>query len=179
MVNIEVGPYTYGYQNIKTIFKDEFPNFKLKIGKFCSIASNIRIYAGYGYHDSKSISTYPFGYVETGTFGTTKYNMGVSKGDVVIGNDVWIGDNVTIMTGVYIADGAIIATNSHVIKNVEPYAMIGGNPAKLIKYRFEENDIKQLLHISWWNWDIAKINKFKHLLNSRDIKYFIEEAKKQ
>lgn len=171
---IEAGNYTYGHKNIQVVFSNEFPHFKVKIGKFCSIASNIRIYAGHGYHDSKSISTYPFGYVEKQAFGNTKYNVGTTKGDVVIGNDVWVGDNVTIMSGVHIGDGSIIATNSHVTKDIPEYSIVGGNPAAVIKYRFNEQDIKKLISISWWNWNIEKITKFKEVLNSGDIEKFFD-----
>jgi virginiamycin A acetyltransferase len=72
-----------------------------------------------------------------------------TKGNVIIGNDVWIGSNVTIMSGVTIGDGAVIANNSHVVKNVEPYTLVGGNPAKLIKYRFSKEQIEKLLKIKW------------------------------
>jgi virginiamycin A acetyltransferase len=81
------------------------------------------------------------------------------KGDINIGNDVWIGYNATIMAGVTIGDAAIIATNATVIKDVEPYSIVGGNPAKEIKKRFSEETISKLLEIKWWNWDIEKITR--------------------
>ena len=170
---MKVGNYTYGHQNIKLIFQKEFPNVSVEIGNFCSIASNIKIYMGHGYHDSNNVSTYPFGYVECQNFGLEKYTSGKTNGDIIIGNDVWIGDNVTIMSGVKIGDGSIIATNSHVVKNVEPYSIVGGNPSKLIKYRFSEDTIEKLLKIKWWNWSVEKIEKNKQLLNSPDINDFL------
>ena len=81
------------------------------------------------------------------------------KGDIVIGNDVWIGHNATIMAGVKIGDGAIIATNSTVVKDVEPYAIVGGNPASEIKKRFQKSIIEKLLELKWWDWDIEKITQ--------------------
>jgi virginiamycin A acetyltransferase len=99
-----------------------------------------------------------------------------TKGDVIIGNDVWIGANVTIMSGVTIGDGAVIANNSHVVKNVEPYSLVGGNPAKLIKYRFTPEQIEKLLKIKWWYWDDKKINKFTPLLCNDNIDKFINSA---
>jgi len=165
-----VGKHTYGHKNIKHIFKEEFPYVNLTIGNFCSIASNLSIYYGQGYHDSKAISTYPFGYV---SFGSEKFNMGKTNGDIIIGNDVWIGDNVTIMSGVKIGDGSIIATNSHVVKNVEPYSIVGGNPAKTIKYRFEKEIIEELLNIKWWDWEDSKIHQFQKNLNGHNITEFI------
>jgi virginiamycin A acetyltransferase len=82
-----------------------------------------------------------------------------NKGNTEIGNDVWIGFNSTIMPGVKIGDGAIIATNSTVTKNVAPYTIVGGNPAKEIKKRFSQEQIERLLEIKWWNWEIEKITK--------------------
>jgi len=90
------------------------------------------------------------------------------KGDTVIGNDVWIGQYVTIMPGIKIGDGAIIAANSTVVKNVEPYTIYGGNPAKLIKKRFSDEKIEFLLKIQWWNWDEEKIFNNLEKLTSQD-----------
>ena len=98
----------------------------------------------------------------------------MGNGHVVIGNDVWIADNVTIMSGIIIGNGAVVANNSHVIKNVEPYSIVGGNPARHIKYRFSEEQIKKLLEIQWWYWDDDKINKYLPLMCSEDIDKFID-----
>ena len=103
------------------------------------------------------------------------YNNGKTNGDIIIGNDVWIGDNVTIISGVIIGDGSIIATNSHVTSNVKPYSIVGGNPAKLIKYRFDDEIIQKLLEIKWWDWDTEKIKNFASVLNSGDINLFLEK----
>jgi acetyltransferase-like isoleucine patch superfamily enzyme len=148
----------------------------LMIGKFCSIAGNLNIYLG-GDHRTDWVTTYPFGTIHNNIFnkfdgtGHPKTN-----GDVVIGNDVWICDNVTIMSGVTIGDGAVIACNSHVVKNVEPYSIVGGNPAKLIKYRFTPEQIEKLLEIKWWNWDDDKINDFTPVLCNNNIDDFINLA---
>lgn len=82
-----------------------------------------------------------------------------NKGDIIIGNDVWLGYNATIMAGVTIGDGAIIAANSTIIKDVEPYSIVGGNPAKEIKKRFSEEKISKLLELKWWDWNLDKITK--------------------
>ena len=92
-----------------------------------------------------------------------------TKGNTEIGNDVWIGFNSTIMPGIKIGDGAIIATNSTVTKNVEPYTIVGGNPAKEIKKRFTKEQIEKLLEIKWWNWEIEKITKNVENLTSENI----------
>jgi len=164
-----IGKYTYGSPYIIC----NSNNKNLKIGNFCSIAKNVKIYLG-GNHHTDWVTTYPFGHINNHVF--NNFN-GVghpsSKGDVIIGNDVWIGDDVTIMSGVTIGDGAVIANNSHVVKNVEPYSLVGGNPAKLIKYRFTEEQIKKLLEIQWWHWDDNKINKYTALLCNPDIDKFI------
>lgn len=169
------GKYSYGSPKVY----DMWGGGKLKVGNFCSIALGVEIFLG-GNHRTDWVSTYPFGHINTHVFNS--YNGAghpASKGDVVIGNDVWIGANVTIMSGVVIGDGAVIANNSHVVKNVEPYAIVGGNPARLIRYRFSPEQISQLLEIKWWDWDDAKINRCAPLLCQTDIDLFIQQAIKE
>ena len=167
---IKRGKYTYGSPDVR--WSDSGAD--LICGKFCSIAGNVRIYLG-GNHRSDFISTYPFGHIHKEVFNLHKGEGHPStKGNVVIGNDVWIGEYATIMSGVTIGDGAIIANNSHVVKDIEPYAIYGGNPAKFIKLRFSEDQIASLLKIQWWNWPTDKINENAHLLCSPSIDDFIK-----
>jgi acetyltransferase-like isoleucine patch superfamily enzyme len=123
------------------------------------------------------VSTYPFGHIHQGIFsGFNGAGHPGTKGDVIIGNDVWIGANSTIMSGVTIGDGAVVAGSSHVVKDVEPYTLVGGNPARYIKHRFTPSQIEKLLDIAWWNWEDAKIDRFTPLLCQGDIDKFIEAA---
>jgi hypothetical protein len=121
------------------------------------------------------ITTYPF---------RAKWNMDVPLNDlppefpIVIENDVWIASNVKILQGIVVGDGAVIATESFVTKDVPPYAMVGGNPAKIIRYRFTDNQIECLLRIKWWYWDDEKIRKFVALLVSNNVDEFIERTMK-
>ena len=162
------GKYTYGKANIHS-----WGNDTLTVGNFCSIAENLNVFLG-GNHRMDWVTTYPFGHINQHIF--NKFDgrgHPSSKGNVVIGNDVWIGANVTIMSGITIGDGAVIANSSHVIKNVEPYSLVGGNPAKLIRYRFTKEQIDKLLKIKWWDWEDEKINKYAPLLCSTNIDDFI------
>lgn len=169
---MEIGKYTYGTEYIRLSFQNS--GNVLKIGSFCSIALNCNIFLG-GNHRTDWITTYPFGHINHNVFNSfSGEGHPSSKGDVIIGNDVWIGSNVTIMSGVVIGDGAVIACNSHVVKNVEPYTIVGGNPAKLIKYRFDKQIIDKLLKIKWWEWDDEKININAPLLCSSELDTFLD-----
>jgi acetyltransferase-like isoleucine patch superfamily enzyme len=164
---MKIGKYTYGFDNIRILRWGE--SNILSIGAFCSFAENITIYLG-GNHRTDWVTTYPFGHIHHNVFSNFDgFGHPKSKGDVLIGNDVWIAANVTIMSGVKIGDGAIIANNSHVIKDVDPYTIVGGNPAKKIKKRFSEEDIEKLLELKWWDMDDNTINKISPLLCSSDL----------
>lgn len=165
--NIIVGDYTYydDFEDAQNFEKNvkyhyEFIGDKLIIGKFCMIASGVTFIMNGANHKMDGITAYPFN-----IFGkdweriTPKISELPYKGDTIIGNDVWIGANVTIMPGVKISNGAIIATNATVTKDVEPYTIVGGNPAMVLKKRFSDEKIKELLELKWWDWDIAKITK--------------------
>ena len=165
---MEMGKYSYGRPNIRWSNKDA----KLIIGKYCSIASNVNIYLG-GNHNINHITTYPFGHIYNDIFKINNTKHPSTRGDVIIGNDVWIADNVTIMSGVTINDGAVICNNSHIVKDVMPYSLTGGNPAKHIKYRFSEEQIQKLLLIKWWDFPEEKLNKYLNLLCSENIDDFI------
>lgn len=168
--NVEIGAYTYYSDNKESPekFYDhiehhyEFLGDKLIIGKFCAIAEGVKFIMNGANHRMDGISTYPFNIFGGGWERVTPTVEELPfKGDTVIGNDVWIGQNVTIMPGVKIGDGAIIAANATVVKNVEPYTIYGGNPARFIKKRFSDEIIEFLLKLKWWDWEEEKI--FTHL----------------
>lgn len=165
--NVTIGKYTYGANNIKFI---DLEFGSVAIGSFCSIAGGVTIFAA-GNHPIDQVTTYPFGHTGhmTGweSEGFIAEGQNLSKGPVSIGSDVWIGANSTIMSGIHIGHGAIIAANSHVVKNVEDYAIVGGNPAHLIRYRFTPNQIKLLVEMAWWNWDDEIIRKCQTLLSMK------------
>lgn len=137
---------------------------RVSIGKWCSLANNIQIHLGVN-----PGAAFPFNLPPFNWFNRPE----PSNGDVVIGNDVWIGDNVIILGGVRIGDGAVVAANSRVVKNVAPYTVVCGNPAKCLKKRFSDEEIAALLALRWWDWDAAKIDEVLPLLNSGQIEQFL------
>ena len=171
---IVVGDYTYYddpedvhnfEKNVLYLF--EFMRDKLIIGKFCQIATGVRFIMNGSNHAMNGISTYPFK-VFGGAWSDAAFDV-KSKGDTVIGNDVWIGNSATIMQGVTIGDGAIIGTNSLVTKDVEPYTIVGGNPAREIRKRFDADTIDFLLKLRWWDWEIEKITAHLDEISSANI----------
>lgn len=166
--NIEVGDYTYyddpdDVQNFEknVLYHFDFIGDKLRIGKFCQIATGVKFVMNGGNHSLSGFSSFPFvifqSYWPEVPFEANR------KRDTVIGNDVWIGYGATIMPGISIGDGAIIATHAVVTKDVAPYEIVGGNPAKPIRKRFDEETIDFLLKLQWWNWPIEKIRQ--HVLD--------------
>ncbi len=178
---IEVGDYTYyhDFENVENFQKNvkylfEHSGDKLIIGKFCMIASDVTFIMNGSNHLTDSISTYPFAVFGKSWSNAMDGKVYPQKGNTIIGNDVWIGYGATIMPGITIGDGAIIATKSVVVKNVEPYSVVGGNPAKEIKKRFSEEEVKSLLDLAWWNWPVDKISKHVQLLTDNNIKALLE-----
>ena len=165
---VTIGRFTYGIENINVRQWGE--GASLVIGSFCSIASNITIFLG-GNHRVDWITTFPFGHIFANQLGGTDIiGHPSTKGDIIIGNDVWIGHNSTIMSGISVGDGAVIAANSHVVNNVDSYAIVGGNPAKNIRYRFDPEIRRLLLDLRWWDLPIDNIKSIVlELSNKPDI----------
>jgi virginiamycin A acetyltransferase len=165
--NIIVGDYTYyddpeDSENFERNVLYHFPFIgdRLIIGKFCALAKGIKFIMNGANHKLDGFSTYPFQIFGNGWEKVTPQSEELPyKGDTVIGNDVWIGYQAVMMPGVQVADGAIIAAKSVVVGDVSPYTIVGGNPAKPIRQRFEDDVIQALLEVAWWNWNIEKITR--------------------
>lgn len=144
---------------------------KLIIGKFCSIACGARFLFNSANHSLSSLSSYPFPifYEEWGLKRENVADAWDNKGDIVIGNDVWIGYESVILAGVTIGDGAIIGTRAVVTKDVPPYTIVGGVPAKIIRKRYSDEIISELLHIKWWDWEKQKIAKHINAIQQGNI----------
>ncbi|WP_086555500.1 CatB-related O-acetyltransferase [Acetobacter sp. DmW_043] len=168
--NMEIGDHTYGIPDII-----DGPHGEIVIGKFCSIAVGVSIVAAN--HNINYVSTYPFKTIWNPQWRSLDgISDHTSKGKTIIGNDVWIGKSAFIMNGVNIGDGVVIGAGSIVTKDVPPYAVVAGNPAKILKFRFEQHIIDKLLKISWWNWEDEKIDDFLHLIMSEDVNTFIQKV---
>lgn len=165
--HFSIGKWTYGNPEVIR-WKD---GGHLTIGKFVSLAGGTTIMLG-GDHTTSFVSTFPF--KDLWRSAVKLPGRETTKRDVAIGNDVWIGRNSLILSGVNIGDGAIIGAGSVVTKDVHPYAIVAGNPAKMIRYRFDEKTIERLLKMAWWNWPDEKINTALPKIMSDNIADFLK-----
>lgn len=165
---IEFGRFTYGYESIFIAQCNE--GAKLIVGSFCSFAPNITIFLG-GNHRSDWMSTFPFGHIFQEELGDEIFpGHPATNGDVTIQDDVWIGNGVTILSGVTIGYGAVIAANSHVVADVMPYQIVGGNPSRFIRDRFSPEIRDLLIALKWWELPLNEIKQIKHQLCSKPTK---------
>jgi virginiamycin A acetyltransferase len=175
--NIIIGDYTYyddpeDSENFErnVLYHYPFVDDKLIIGKFCALATGVKFMMNGANHQMSGFSTYPFYIFGKGWEKVTPSpEQEVFKGDTIIGNDVWIGYESLIMPGIKIGHGAIIAAKSVVTKDIPPYTIFGGNPARLIRPRFSDAVIKELLEIAWWDWEIAKITRHLDKIVAADV----------
>ena len=186
--SIIVGDYTYyddpdGVENFEknVLYRSPMIENKLIIGKFCAIATGVKFIMNGANHKIDGISTYPFGIFGSERMESLQKSQNwdwektleliqwVNKWDTIIWNDVWIGYNTTILPGIKIWNWAIIWANATVIKDVEPYSIAWWNPAKIIRYRFDQETINILQEIQWWNWDIEKITENLDIILGNDI----------
>jgi acetyltransferase-like isoleucine patch superfamily enzyme len=161
---ILTGCHSYGIYGIQ--IKSWGEGAHLYVGSYCSLGANLKVYLG-GNHRTDWITTFPFGHMHNDTFPSGRDHAAehpVSNGHVIIESDVWIGESTTIMSGIRVGSGSVIAANSVVVKDVEPYSVVGGNPARLIKPRFPKEIIEQLLDLQWWNYSDDRVNSIVPLL---------------
>ena len=177
--NCTIGAFTYGNPRVHWWGEP----VRLQIGKFCSIGENVEIYLG-GNHRVDWITTYPFSQTAQKPLewpdsawpeAARIKGHPATKGDVVIGNDVWVGTGARIFSGVRIGDGAVVGAHSIVAKDIPPYAIAVGNPAKVVKFRFPEATIEKLLQVQWWDWPIEKIRENVSLLCSENVEALFQE----
>ena len=181
--NIIVGDFSYytgkDFES-RVTHHYEFLGDKLIIGKFCQIGNNVEFIMNGANHQMNTVSTFPFYVMD----GWNKIAQAPDltelpfKGNTVVGNDVWIGENVTILPGVHIGDGAIIGANSVVAKDIPPYSVSAGNPCEIKKFRFDDELIKLLDELKWWDKSVNEIKKIIPLLSNSDLDYVKEELKK-
>ena len=178
---IEIGDYTMyndfvndprDFEKNNVLYHYPINGDKLKVGKFCSIACGAKFLFTSANHKMHSISTYPFPifFEEWGLDVANITSAWDNKGDIVIGNDVWIGYEAIVLSGVTIGDGAIIGTRAVVTKDVPPYTIVGGIPAKPIRKRFSDEVISKLLELQWWNWPENRIKENIDVIQSGRIK---------
>ena len=178
--NITVGDFTY---IADSEFESHVTNFypwsrdKLIIGKFCQIATGVEFIMNDANHQMSAVSTFPFYTLDGWDMEAPSAADMPFKGNTVIGNDVWIGQNAVILPGVNIGDGAIIGANSVVGSNISPYTIVAGNPAKVIRKRFDEELIDLLLRFKWWDKSITEINELIPILTCSDLEKVREELK--
>lgn len=170
--NIIVGDFTYfsdvDFENHVTHHYD-FYGDKLVIGKFCQIAKGVEFIMNGANHQMNAVSTFPF-YIFTGwSQDAPSLDTMNFKGDTIVGNDVWIGQNVTVLPGTHIGDGAIIGANSVVSGIVDPYTIVVGNPAKVMRKRFDDELTDLMLELKWWDMPIEEINELIPLLSNRNL----------
>lgn len=175
--NILVGDYTYyddpaGVTNFEAnvLYHFDFVGDRLIIGKFCAVATGVKFIMNGANHNIQGFSTYPFPIFAQGWEQNLPAGYAFpQRGDTVVGNDVWLGYDSLIMPGVKIGDGAVVATRAVVTKDVPPYHIVGGNPARSLRARFDEATIEALLEIRWWDWDAAKITRNLAAICGADI----------
>ena len=178
--NIVVGDFTYfantDFEKHVTHHYD-FIGDKLIIGKFCQIGAGVEFVMNGANHQMNAVSTYPFYIFGSWDQSALSKEDLPFKGDTVVGNDVWIGQNSTILPGVHIGDGAIIGLNSVVTRDVPPYTIVAGNPAKAVRKRFDDELIDLLLKLKWWDKSIEEINALIPLLSCSDLAKVKQEIK--
>lgn len=170
--NYTLGIGTYGMPQVH----DDEEGTTLRIGAFCSISSAVQIFLGKN-HRTDWVSSYPFPafFMEASHI----HGFGVSRGDVVIGNDVWLCANCIVLSGVCIGHGAVVGAGAVVTRDVEPYSVVAGNPAKHVRWRFDEATRRALLNAAWWDWPLDELREIMPLLCSDQIGNILDYAQQR
>ena len=168
---VSIGEHSYGKPTFLLWHESE----RIEVGSFCSISAEVKIFGG-GEHRTDWVTTFPlriaFGHERAG-----KDGLPATKGLTYVGNDVWIGRGAVVLSGVTVGDGAVIGAYSVVANDVPSYAIVAGNPARVLRKRFTEKQINQLLEIQWWRWPLDLIQKNIDLLCSANVDLFIKHAR--
>lgn|GEM_PF-2440439 len=164
----EIGDYSHGWPDVRTF------GAKLKVGRYCSLAKGSTFVLG-GQHPSKAITTFS---LESVFGGAKPPSREESRGDIVVGSDVWVASNALILSGVTIGDGAIVGMGAVVLGDVPPYAIVFGNPARVVAQRFSDEVIAELLELRWWDLDFAQVAALRPLLEESDIAAFLAACRK-
>lgn len=185
--NVSIGEFTYyddpgapeRFLDDCVLYHYDFLGDRLVIGRFTAIASGVRFLMNGCNHAMTGLSTFPFGIFGCGweegfDFETIRAGL---RGDTIVGNDVWIGAEATILPGVTIGDGAIVAARAVVAADVPPYAVVAGNPARVVRHRFDEETVARLLAVAWWDWPIEKIGAHLGAIQGDDVAALEQAAK--
>ncbi len=176
---IEVGDYTYyddplgpeRFEEHNVLYHFDFVGDRLVIGRYCALAANTRFIMNGANHDLRGFSTFPFavfGGAWRDSFDPQSLAAGF-RGDTVVGNDVWFGMDTTVMPGVTVGDGAIVAAGAMVSADVPPYAVVAGNPARIVRMRFDAATVERLLAIAWWHWPVDKVTRNIDAIGGNDL----------
>lgn len=165
--NVEIGRYTYyddpegpGAFLRNVLYHFEFTGDRLRIGSFCAIATGAKFIMNGANHRMDGVSAYPFVVFHESWRGLFEGEMSFpTRGDTVVGNDVWLGYDCLVLPGVKIGDGAVVGARAVVTGDVPPYAVVAGNPARVVRTRFDEGAVKRLLALRWWDWEIERITR--------------------
>ncbi|MFO0582492.1 MAG: CatB-related O-acetyltransferase [Anaeromyxobacter sp.] len=168
---VRVGRHTYGVPQVHTWRNGS----KLIIGSYTSIADEVHVLLG-GNHPTTWVTTFPMK-IRLGLPGAYDDGVPFTKGDVTIGHDVWIGHGVTILSGTTIGNGAVVVARSVVVKDVEPYTIYGGVPARKLRQRFSDEQVRALQEIRWWEWTDDEVRRLEPLLSSEDVGAFLEACR--
>jgi acetyltransferase-like isoleucine patch superfamily enzyme/acyl carrier protein len=164
----EIGDYSHGWPDVRTF------GAKLKVGKYCSFAKGSTFVLG-GQHPSKAVTTFSLESVFGGKMPASREE---SRGDIVVGSDVWVASNALVLSGVTIGDGAVVGMGAVVLADVPPYAIVFGNPARIVAKRFSDEEITELLELRWWDLDFEQVAALRPLLEESDVSAFLIACRK-